>query len=69
MTRQEDTTPVIGGTTEDLDVDAIEDSDRKKRGTSELVDKINGKAVCGGNNYIVDVRDIIVLYNCGIEVI
>ena len=39
---QGDTTPPIDGTTEDLDVDVMEDTDRKKRGTSELIDKING---------------------------
>ena len=39
---QGDTTPPIDGTTEDLNVDVIEESDRKKRGISEYKDKING---------------------------
>ena len=39
---QGDTTPPIDGTTEDLDVDVMDDTDRTKRGTSDLIDKING---------------------------
>ena len=40
---RDNTTPALNGMIEDLDVGAIEESDRKKRGTSELVDKLNGK--------------------------
>ena len=41
---QGDKTPPIDGTTEDLHVDAMEESDRKRRGTNELIDKINGNS-------------------------
>ena len=43
MTKQDDTTPAINGPTDDVDVSAMDDSDRKKRGVSDLIDKVNGK--------------------------
>lgn len=42
LSERGDRTPPIDGTTVDLDVDIMEETDRKKRGTSELVNKING---------------------------
>ncbi|KAI0212799.1 hypothetical protein LSAT2_002241 [Lamellibrachia satsuma] len=43
MTKQDDTTPAVNGPTDDVDVSAMDDSDRKKRGVSDLIDKVNGK--------------------------
>ena len=42
VTREDDTTPAIDGTSGNLDTDAIEDNDRQKRGVDGLIDKING---------------------------
>ena len=39
---ESDTTPEVSWPTEDLNVDAIEESDRKKRGLSDLLDTVNG---------------------------
>ena len=37
-----DTTPAIDGTAANLDIGAIEDNDREKRGVDGLLDKVNG---------------------------
>ena len=42
VSRDDDTTPAIDGTSGSLDAEAIEDSDREKRGVDGLIDKVNG---------------------------
>ncbi|KAK2165039.1 hypothetical protein NP493_1368g00012 [Ridgeia piscesae] len=55
---QSDTTPPIDGTTEYLNVDVMEDTDRKKRGTSELIDKINDFAKSLGLPDLTKLKDV-----------
>ncbi|KAK2165104.1 hypothetical protein NP493_1383g00012 [Ridgeia piscesae] len=55
---QGDTTPPIDGTTEDLNVDVMEDTDRKKRGTSELIDQINDFAKSLGLPDLTKLKDV-----------
>lgn len=44
-TKDEDTTPAIDGTSGSLEVDAIEDNDREKRGVGGFIDKVNGMSM------------------------
>ncbi|KAI0234744.1 hypothetical protein LSAT2_014923 [Lamellibrachia satsuma] len=56
---ESDTTPEVSGQNEDLNIDAIEESDRKKRGLSDLLDTVNDFGQSLGLPDLLALKDVL----------
>ncbi|KAI0239587.1 hypothetical protein LSAT2_009687 [Lamellibrachia satsuma] len=57
--KESDTTPAVSRPTEDLNIDAIEESDRKKRGLSDFLDTVNDFGQSLGLPNLLALKDVL----------